>query len=207
MSVEAGKCRYCGRDCNKQTCTHDVNGVLKTTPWERNEIQFPRLLAEINAVAFEGCEGEHVRDSLLEAMDLTSDELDELFDRADFEWARIKASGEPVHYCKCGWDESIPLDRRHLVPCWDEQCGCLTDPREHETNAERIKRTLETEYSLEPLENVLEMALADIRHLCDASSLDFAQIESRAKELYYVDLNDRKRVNDGLFSLLAEGTT
>lgn len=31
----------------------------------------------------------------------------------------------PVHYCRCGWDTSIPLDRRNLVPCFNELCACL----------------------------------------------------------------------------------
>ena len=31
----------------------------------------------------------------------------------------------PVHYCRCGWDTSIPLDRRPLVPCHKEMCACL----------------------------------------------------------------------------------
>ena len=55
--------------------------------WEDNSIQFPRLLAEICATVditpkdFE---------ALQESMDLTEDEINELFDRAQEEWEEIK---------------------------------------------------------------------------------------------------------------------
>lgn len=75
-----------------------AKGLVETdtrTPWERNEIQFPRLLAEIDAVGFEGVEGEHVRESVLESMGLTGEQLDELFERAQEEWERIKSEIAP----------------------------------------------------------------------------------------------------------------
>lgn len=56
------------------------------TLWEINEIQFPRLLAEIEAVGI----SQELWDDLLEAMDLTSTELSELFERAQAEWEKIK---------------------------------------------------------------------------------------------------------------------
>lgn len=62
-----------------------------TTPderWADNSIQFPRLLAEIMGVGLEG----HQWDGLLETMDLTSDQLSELFDRAQIIWERQKES-------------------------------------------------------------------------------------------------------------------
>jgi hypothetical protein len=62
--------------------------------WKDNSIQFPRLLAEIMAT----CElTETMWASLCESMDITSDELSELFDRAQDEWERIKAITCPVN--------------------------------------------------------------------------------------------------------------
>jgi len=55
--------------------------------WQYNHIQFPRLLSEIIA---SGCLTEEVCDTLLESMDLESDELSELFNRAQEEWKGIK---------------------------------------------------------------------------------------------------------------------
>jgi len=54
--------------------------------WADNRIQFPRLLAEINSV---GLTPKQYRD-LSESMDLTTEEIDELFDRAIQEWEAIK---------------------------------------------------------------------------------------------------------------------
>ena len=53
--------------------------------WEDNSVQFPRLLAAINATQ------ENLDESALaDDMNITIPELDELFDRADDEWERIK---------------------------------------------------------------------------------------------------------------------
>lgn len=52
--------------------------------WENDEIQFPRLLAEI--VATQDLD----YDALCEAMDITEDDIDELFDRAQERWEQIK---------------------------------------------------------------------------------------------------------------------
>jgi len=53
--------------------------------WEDNSIQFPRLLAEILATQ-ENLDYE----ALSESMGLEQARIDELFDRADAEWERIK---------------------------------------------------------------------------------------------------------------------
>lgn len=55
--------------------------------WENNAIQFPRLLAEIIGNGL----SETQWDDLLASMDLESDQLNNLFDRAQAEWERIKA--------------------------------------------------------------------------------------------------------------------
>jgi hypothetical protein len=54
--------------------------------WLDNSIQFPRLIAEINGIGLT----DEMYDLLCESMDLTSDEVDELFERAEAEWQKIK---------------------------------------------------------------------------------------------------------------------
>lgn len=54
--------------------------------WENNKIQFPRLLAEINAVGLFKKQIEGLCDS----MDLTKDEIQELFERAEIEFEKEK---------------------------------------------------------------------------------------------------------------------
>jgi len=55
-------------------------------PWLDDATQFPRLLAEIRAV---GLTPEQYR-TLRESMDLTANEIDELFQRAEETWDGIK---------------------------------------------------------------------------------------------------------------------
>ena len=58
--------------------------------WKRNEIQFPRLIAELEAAgAFTG----PVMDTLMESMDLTADQLDDLVSRSQDQWDQIKRHG------------------------------------------------------------------------------------------------------------------
>jgi hypothetical protein len=59
--------------------------------WLRDDIQFPRLLAEILAV----CGDKLDYDALCASMDLEPSELDELFDRADIAWEKIKKENCP----------------------------------------------------------------------------------------------------------------
>jgi phage terminase Nu1 subunit (DNA packaging protein) len=54
--------------------------------WKNNAIQFPRLLAEIRAV---GLTPEQIQD-LMSSMDLSKNQLAELFDRAEREFERLK---------------------------------------------------------------------------------------------------------------------
>jgi len=61
--------------------------------WEDNTIQFPRLIAEICAnVEFKP---EHWQD-LQDSMNITEDELNELFDRANDEWEAKKSEYCPI---------------------------------------------------------------------------------------------------------------
>lgn len=70
-----------------ETTTEIVNSGEDTgnQVWEDNRIQFPRLISEIMATQFLDLE------QLAESMDLTIDEVNELFDRASEEWESIKA--------------------------------------------------------------------------------------------------------------------
>jgi hypothetical protein len=65
-----------------------MDDVMTADKWEDDSIQFPRLIAEIQScVAINDADWE----TMLESMDLTNDQLVELFDRADAAWERIKA--------------------------------------------------------------------------------------------------------------------
>lgn len=57
--------------------------------WDDDSIQFPRLIAEI-AATIEFTEAQ--RAELCESMDLQPDDIDELFDRAQTAWERIKGN-------------------------------------------------------------------------------------------------------------------
>lgn len=56
--------------------------------WENNSIQFPRLIAELEAA---GAIHSGVIDALCESMDLAPNNIAELIDRAQAEWDNIKA--------------------------------------------------------------------------------------------------------------------
>ena len=56
------------------------------TTWNNNAVQFPRLLAELRAFGLT----KQQYAFLHESMDLSTDEIDELFERAESEWQRIK---------------------------------------------------------------------------------------------------------------------
>ena len=63
---------------------------MSDAKWNDNAVQFPRLLAEIMATQ----DGLNII-SLAESMDLTKDQVSELFDRAHAAWESNKA-GNPV---------------------------------------------------------------------------------------------------------------
>ena len=54
--------------------------------WKDNSIQFPRLIAELEAA---GAFTPEVTEQLCESMDLTVDEISELVDRAQYTWDNI----------------------------------------------------------------------------------------------------------------------
>lgn len=55
--------------------------------WANDAIQFPRLLAEISYVGLNA----HQLSLLRESMDLETEDIDALFDRAETRWQEIKA--------------------------------------------------------------------------------------------------------------------
>jgi hypothetical protein len=55
--------------------------------WKNNDIQFPRLLAEILAV---GALTPQQMGAICESMDLDAHEVNEIFDRAERVWEEIK---------------------------------------------------------------------------------------------------------------------
>ena len=61
--------------------------------WKDNSIQFPRLIAEINACVDISPED---WEALQESMDLDKDEIGQLFDRAHEEWETIKEKTCPT---------------------------------------------------------------------------------------------------------------
>lgn len=56
--------------------------------WFDNSIQFPRLIAELEAA---GAFTDEVYRELSESMDLPDDRISELVDRAQVEWQKAKA--------------------------------------------------------------------------------------------------------------------
>jgi hypothetical protein len=79
-------------DKEKETLNLPVDGEWVNENWTKDEYQFPRLLSEIMA---EGM-GEELWDKLLGAMDIESDDLSELFDRAQRKWEQVKEETCPI---------------------------------------------------------------------------------------------------------------
>jgi hypothetical protein len=77
-------------DFLEDTCDISIEGDMEPQPpklWCDDAIQFPRLIAEINANF--RLNGEELND-MLESMSITSSQLDELFNRADHTWEAFK---------------------------------------------------------------------------------------------------------------------
>jgi len=64
--------------------------------WQDNAVQFPRLIAEIRAVGLT----ESQWDDLLTSMDLRSEQLDQLFCRAERQWEKVKKEAMKCHRTK-----------------------------------------------------------------------------------------------------------
>lgn len=75
---------------------------MSAPTWERDDVQFSRLLAEISAT----------QDSLdipalAESMDLSVEEVNELFDRADAAWERQKCDATDADECATARERSV----------------------------------------------------------------------------------------------------
>ncbi len=62
--------------------------------WNRNDIQYPRLIAEILAA---GALTKKARKLICESMDLEPDRLTQLFRRAETDWIQIRATVLPTN--------------------------------------------------------------------------------------------------------------
>jgi hypothetical protein len=69
--------------------------------WNDNSVQFPRLLAEVLAV---GLTPEQYA-QLGESMDLSTAEIDEVFERAECEFSSIKGDHGECPYLEKEWHE------------------------------------------------------------------------------------------------------
>lgn len=61
--------------------------------WDRNDVQFPRLIAELEAA---GVFSADLMDSLSNEMDLTTEEISQLIWRAQDEWEKVKNEYCPI---------------------------------------------------------------------------------------------------------------
>lgn len=93
---------------------------MSTRDWRRDALQFPRLLAEIRAV---GLTDEQLAE-LGASMDLSTEEIDELFERAEkaFEKAKPPKDGAKI-YCTTYCNQGHRLDNGKPV-----QHGCFILP-------------------------------------------------------------------------------
>ncbi|MDN7445567.1 hypothetical protein QZM64_41115 [Burkholderia cepacia] len=71
---------------NKKSNTVETQPHAERTPWQRAEVQFPRLLAEILAT-----QDTLDMTALAQSMDLSVEEVSALFNRAEIAWEAIKA--------------------------------------------------------------------------------------------------------------------
>jgi len=95
----------------------------KTQPpknqWDKDSVQFPRLLAEIHAMGLGVAEVSH----LCREMDITQEQLEELFYRAEKQWEKIKSDLLPPRF-KTSGNYRTP-DGYTLT--FDEKDGLWTD--------------------------------------------------------------------------------
>ncbi|TES73099.1 hypothetical protein E2P84_22330 [Burkholderia cepacia] len=113
---------------NKKSNAVENRPAAKPTLWERDDIQFPRLLTEILAT-------QDTLDvtALAQSMDLSVDEIGALFDRAETAWEAIKTgpaafkSPDPVEVLAGGADGK---------PASVEEAGGLSEARQnHDASA------------------------------------------------------------------------
>jgi hypothetical protein len=79
------ECDRCGAHLDLRSDTEKAK-FKRESLWARDSIQFPRLLAEINAVGL----SKKQRADLRKSMDITDNELDDLLSRAERAWEEEK---------------------------------------------------------------------------------------------------------------------
>lgn len=93
-----------------------------TTTWNDDAIQFPRLLAEIRAVGLSLQQYEALTDS----MDLGFDEINEVLERAESAWERIKDHTDADGYhgyagAEATLDQIVAAEREQFPERFDAQ--------------------------------------------------------------------------------------
>jgi len=106
---------------------------MSNTHWQNNGVQFPRLLAEIMATQ------ELDLNSLANSMDLSVDEINELFDRANQAWEDSKAGKEPLITV----DLNIFDDERNVVDGTTAEMtlGQISDVIDHAAQLVVVRRS------------------------------------------------------------------
>ncbi len=96
--------------------------------WEDSRIQFPRLLAEINAV---GLTVDQIQ-GIAESMDLHTDEVNNIFERANARWEVEKAFtlGDQVIHINCPSCDGGVLKRTHMEERYEVGTECLNCGRQ-----------------------------------------------------------------------------
>jgi len=106
---------------------------MSNTHWQNNGVQFSRLLAEIMATQ------ELDLNSLANSMDLSVDEINELFDRANQAWEDSKAGKEPLITV----DLNIFDDERNVVDGTTAEMtlGQISDVIDHAAQLVVVRRS------------------------------------------------------------------
>lgn len=86
--------------------------MKENSRWNNDAIQFPRLLAEIAAT---GALTPAVYDELRDLTDLTNDEINQLLDRAQTAWEKIKTEHCPPEQDSFGTRTKPPQDRETVM--------------------------------------------------------------------------------------------
>lgn len=90
--VPSGDCPDCGAFCHPVECAITTLAKDPDENWRNNEIQFPRLIAELEA---SGAFTKRVLTELRNNTDLQQDQLDEIIERAVNVWDNIKENTKP----------------------------------------------------------------------------------------------------------------
>jgi hypothetical protein len=91
--------------------------MRKKEYWDRDDIQFPRLLAEIKAAGLTGEQLVAIRDS----MSLTTTEVCELLDRAEETWDALKVDLDFVDKTCVACNAKLPVKKSDKPPF----CGAI----------------------------------------------------------------------------------